>query len=600
MSHTYNENSVKTLEFLEAVRTKLAMYVGSADNQAVHHILKEIISNAIDEYLAGYGHRIEIILYPNNSISVRDYGRGIPFGSAEKIFTVAHTSGKFDKQEGAAYGTSGGLNGIGLKTATATGQAHVRIFKDKEVYVQTFSFEKGTSEPEILLNKGKEKNGTFIKWQPDEEPFFGDNLISKDKVIELLEDLSYVVPGLVFSFKEHGKEEVVISAKNIADFLKDYIAAHDMISPVMSFKAGDKKLAVEGAFVWSKKTSLEQAYVNLIPTCDGGTHVTALKATLTREINKRFNCDLKGDEIRRGLSFILSVKMIEEPKFKGQSKDALNMPTANAPLSALMREEIVEILEREKKFFEKLVAMIEELRKKSNVEQILKKLTSGKKKEKALSDVTKKYKGCSNETDIELFLTEGDSAAGGLHLTKSPINQAVYALRGKILNTFNKDLEEVLMNEEIKSLIEILGSEREALKKFSKVVLTADADVDGKSITVLALGFIAKFYPRLLTEGRIHVPVLPLYSAMSPKGEKKFFMTEEELSKVPKSWDISYLKGLGEMNPAELGLFTVKEKSRTLIKIDVTEENFEEFYGTLELALSKEAESVSMRRELLI
>lgn len=599
MSYNYNEDSIKTLEALEGIRKKLPMYVGSRDNQAIHHIIKEIISNSIDEYLSGFGKLIEVVLYPEtNSISIEDEGRGIPVGKLESSFLTPHTSGKF---EGAgAYGASGGLNGIGLKTATATGKNEVIITTEKEIYEQEFSFKDGASALIKKPNKTKRRTGTYIKWTPEAEPFMGDNKISLEKVTSLLEDLSYVVPGLKFSIKEEGKEPRIIVSKGLDDFLKDYVGSHDMISPIINVKASNTDIMVECALVWAKKSSLEQSYVNLIPTNDGGTHVTALKATLTREINKAFDKDFKGEEIRKGLNFILSVKMRYEPEFKGQSKDALNMPSVNAPISALLREELVEAIQKEKKFFDKFVAILEEIRKKSNVDSLLKKLTSGKKKEGGLSDVTKKYKGCSATSDIELFITEGQSAAGGLNLSKSSVNQATYALRGKILNTFDKDLEKILENEEIKGLIEILGSEKEALKKFNKIVITSDADVDGSNIRVLVLGFIAKFYPKLLTEGKIYVPILPLYSATDSKGEKHFYMNEEEVRKVPKSWDISYLKGLGEMNPPELGRFTVIEKTRKLMKIEVSEDDFNDFYSTLELALSKEKESVELRKELLI
>lgn len=405
----YNKDSIQTLEPLEAIRTKLGMYVGSADNQAVHHIVKEIVSNSIDEFMAGYGKEIEIyISEENNSVKVLDHGRGIPFEKLEDVFTKTHTSGKFKKEGNSAYGASGGLNGIGLKTATATGLVQAKSQK-KGVGVATGEYTYQTAKTDIEPDKRNKVSGTTVVWKPD-EGVFDDNTISYDKVYDLLKLLSYATPGLTFKLSNLSTgEKDTISAKGIEDFFKDYLYEDKYFSPVMTFSNSDDVMSVEGAMVWTKESPAELSLVNLIPTSDHGTHVTALKATLTREINKLLGTDLKGNEIRSGWSFIISVKTLDEPVFKGQSKDTLNMPTINAPLSALLRESFVDMLQTNKEFFLKLETIVEKMREKEEaVAQVREVLTKTRAKG---NPIPKKLKMALNKKGAELFITEGKQVA---------------------------------------------------------------------------------------------------------------------------------------------------------------------------------------------
>jgi DNA gyrase/topoisomerase IV subunit B len=353
------------------------------------------------------------------------------------------------------------------------------------------------------------------------------------------------------------------------------------------------------AKVWTKKGSLERNWINLANVADGGTQTTQFKTVLTRQTNLMLNATFTGDEIRKGLAYAISLKVPGEPIFTSQSKDKFAMPELNGSISNGFKDIIVEFLEQNKPFFEAMKNAIEQSRKKDSTELLMKSLTA-KTKSTGLSDVTKKYKGCSSNTNIELFLCEGDSAAGGLSISKSPVDQATFAMRGKVKNVVNLDMAEVLKNEELKALISLLGTETEALAKYKAIVLAADRDPDGDNIINLALGFLCTFYPRLLIEGRIFIPALPLYSAMNDKGERKFFKTEEETKQLAKSWHISYLKGLGELDPADLAVFTTNKKTRTLIPVEVPEEDFEEFVAAIQFALSKSNEQVAHRREFLI
>lgn len=565
----YNEDSIQTLKPLEAIRLKLGMYVGSADNQAVHHIIKEILSNSIDEFLAGYGKKIVIKIKENNSIEIRDYGRGIPLEKVEDVFTKTHTSGKFKKDGEAAYGASGGLNGIGAKTATATGTVKVESMVAKEgtvVGIYTYN-SKSTN-----INKSQHpvRPGTRVTWTPD-DGVFEDNTIDFEKVYDLVQTLSYATPGLRFEIA-YGGEEYVIESKGIEDFLNDNLEKEKFFSPLMKFKASDDTLSVEGAMVWTKERPVELSLVNLIPTSDHGTHVTALKTTLTREINKLLGSDLKGDEIRAGWSFALSVKTLDEPVFKGQSKDTLNMPTINAPLSAMLRESFVDLLKEHKDFFEKLSTIVAKMREKEEaVAQVRDIVTRSKSKS---NPIPKKLKMALNKSGAELFLTEGDSASGSLIQTRDPKRHAIMSLRGKPINVMKHELTKVLKNQEIQDMIIALGGFGEDFKAsklaYDKIIIASDADSDGAHIQNLLLGFLYSFYPQLIEAGKVYIVKTPLY--MIKRGTKVHYVfSESEMNdfQTQKSDIISRLKGLGEIDKSYMAGFMFNEKTRVLEQVEM-------------------------------
>ena len=565
----YNEDSIQTLKPLEAIRLKLGMYVGSADNQAVHHIIKEILSNSIDEFLAGYGKKITVKIKDNNSIEIRDYGRGIPLEKVEDVFTRTHTSGKFKKDGEAAYGASGGLNGIGAKTATATGTVKVESMVAKEgsvVGVYTYN----SKSTNIDRSQHPVRPGTRVTWTPD-EGVFEDNTIDFEKVYDLVQTLSYATPGLRFEIA-YGGEEYVIESKGIEDFLNDNLEKEKFFSPLMKFKASDDTLSVEGAMVWTKERPVELSLVNLIPTSDHGTHVTALKTTLTREINKLLGSDLKGDEIRSGWSFALSVKTLDEPVFKGQSKDTLNMPTINAPLSAMLRESFVDLLKEHKDFFEKLSTIVAKMREKEEaVAQVRDIVTRSKSKS---NPIPKKLKMALNKSGAELFLTEGDSASGSLIQTRDPKKHAIMSLRGKPINVMKHELTKVLKNQEIQDMIIALGGFGEDFKAsklaYDKIVIASDADSDGAHIQNLLLGFLYSFYPQLIEAGKVYIVKTPLY--MIKRGAKVHYVfSESEMNdfQTQKSDIISRLKGLGEIDKSYMAGFMFNEKTRVLEQVEM-------------------------------
>lgn len=569
----YNEKSIQTLKPLEAIRLKLGMYVGSADNQAVHHIIKEIISNSIDEFMAGYGKEIHINVYEDNSVSVADFGRGIPLEKLEDVFTKTHTSGKFKKEGEAAYGASGGLNGIGLKTATATGRIGV-VSKVKNVGIATGEYTFESAETNVKTNSAMKESGTTITWKPD-EGVFEDNTIQYDKIYNLLKTLSYATPGLTFKLSSSSESDT-IKADGIEDFFKDYLYEDKYISPVMTFKNSDDVMSVEGAMVWSKERPAELSLVNLIPTSDHGTHVTALKATLTREVNKLLNTDLKGEEIRSGWSFVISVKTLDEPVFKGQSKDTLTMTTINAPLSALLRECFVDLLQIHKDFFLKLETIVAKMREKEEaVAQVREVLTRTKTKG---NPIPKKLKMALNKTGAELFITEGDSASGTLIQTRDPKKHAIMSLRGKPINAMKHDMTKVLKNQEIQDMIIAFGGFGDDFKPsklaYDKVIIASDSDADGNHIQNLLLGFLFQFYPQLIEGGKVYIVQTPLY--IIKRGTKiHYIFSESEMKdfETRKSDIISRLKGLGEIDKSFMPNLMFNETTRVLNQVEMKDKD---------------------------
>ena len=568
----YNNESIQTLKPLEAIRTKLGMYVGSADNKAVHHIIKELISNSIDEFLGGYGKEIGITLdEETNTVTVVDWGRGVPLDKVEDVFTKVHTSGKFKGGDTpSAYGASGGLNGIGTKTATATGQVSVisRVKGEGTTHGE-YSYE---SAHTVVDRKDKpKKSGTTVKWAPD-EGVFENNTIQYDEIYNLVALLSYATPGLEFKLRGNTESHNIIS-EGVSDFFKDYLDGEKMFSPVMEFSNSNETMSVEGAMVWTKERPVELSLVNLIPTSDHGTHVTALRSTLTREVNKLLGSDLKGDEIRSGWSFIISVKTLDEPVFKGQSKDTLNMPTINAPLSALLRESFVDMMQIHKDFFLKLETIVAKMREKEEaVAQVREVLTKTRSKG---NPIPKKLKMALNKSGVELFITEGDSASGTLIQTRDPKRHAIMSLRGKPINVMKHDITKVLKNQEIEDMIIAFGGFGEDFKParlaYDKIIIASDADSDGAHIQNLLLGFLFQFYPQLIEAGKVYIVQTPLY--IIKRGTKTHYIfSETEMAKFStnKSDVISRLKGLGEIDKAFMPKLMFDEKTRVLnqIKID--------------------------------
>ena len=315
--NNYSEKNIKTLSPLEAMREKHGMYLGSTGTDAITHISKEILSNSMDEFLAGYGDKI-IVEVQENSIKIQDFGRGIPHGKLEEIFTIPHTSGKFKGTGG--YEVSGGLNGIGTKLATANGKIEVVSTIKGKSMLGIYEYGKDY----ITKEAGKAKvDGTTITWTPHKEPF-GTDKVKADEVKELCREMAFICPHLEIEYK-HNKEKETFYSEDLSDFIKYLTADDKLLSPIMTFEEESGNVKLEGAIAWSDGYEGERTYVNLIPTRDGGNHVSAIKTALTREWNKHFDTSFSGLDIRQGFQLVLSIKTTAEPEFSGQAKDKLNM-----------------------------------------------------------------------------------------------------------------------------------------------------------------------------------------------------------------------------------------------------------------------------------
>ncbi len=599
---SYTNKDIKTLDFLTGVRTKLSLYAGSKCNQACLHGVKEIINNSVDEYLAGSGNKIEIFLDTSaNTIQVRDYARGLPFESMENIFTKGHTSGKFSKDDGdSPYQTSSGLFGIGNKILTATGKVEAWSFRGGKQAHQSFHYLQKT---DLVITPTKEANGTLIKWTPD-DGVFDDNVLYSEKIVDLIKTLSYVIPNLEFVLTIDKLPPQVFKCKDFYnDFLDAEVPKDKRLSPVIPFKFISNDLVIEGSLLWNKGFQAQQSYVNLTNVSEGGNHLTAFRATLTREINKMLNSDLSGEELRSNLSFIISVKMKVDPVFSSQQKVKLNMPSINPELNQGFKQALEGQLIGNKNFFADLLKQVEQSRKREAALLSARELFKPQKSEKLKKQISEKLKPCLLKKGGELYVVEGASAGGTILSSRDPNTQALLALRGKVINVSKAELDKVLKNEEIRTLISILGDfqgEYSVAKcPYDKIILALDADSDGGHICVLLINFFYNFYPALLREGKIYMVETPLY-IFKNNTESFYAFTETEKNdlvkkgKVNSKTVISRVKGLGELDADTMKVFGVDKKTRRLHQL--TMDNIEETGDLLTLYLGADGEG---RRELV-
>lgn len=573
LMNNYTDDSIKVLEGLTGIREKLPMYIGSNTNEAVHHVIKEIITNSIDEHLAGYGNHIDITVNEeNNSISITDSGRGIPLAKMDDLFLKIHSSGKFSDEN---YDVRLGLNGVGLKAATATGAITCTSQRDGETLTTSYNY-KGKISENKKATKSK-ATGTKIIWTPDEEPFSESNEIIKAKVEKMVIFYNYVLPNLTFTVNGERYEPRELSS--IID---------NGYSSVFSGSASSDDLEVEVLFAWGDKPR-DITFVNYSFIKYSGSHQTPFRRTFTREFNKHFNTNLKGDQIREDLMVVFNLKIKGDVSFDSQEKTRLNMPSIDGELSKLFGEIISQQFAQNKSEINKIAQALVKVNNQKTAKDLLKKIVKESEADKKnIFQLADKYNGCSSNTGVELYITEGDSAGNPLVSYKDHDYQGVMSIRGKLVNVHNSTLEEALQHQEIKDLISILGEKPN--KKFDKIILATDSDEDGIHISVLLIGFLMKFYPELIKESKVYTVVTPRYQS-EYKGKTYFAFNEEEKQNLKGS--IGYLKGLGELDPEDLAEF-VLGKNRILELVEYSEELEEQ----LDIALSNREEFKESRREL--
>lgn len=586
----YDINSIESLSFREGVRKRIQMYLGSDDIEGTYQALKEIINNSTDEALAGYGKKIEIEVDELlNAVSVRDYGRGVPFGIREdgenvlvSIYTKSHTGGKFSNE---SYKNASGLNGIGGScVCLSSAQFSVTSYRDKKQASAYFTqgelidYEEGNT----LL-----PNGTLIVFTPDPEVFCNGEIgFSYDRICNDIKNISYLYSGITFEVR--GKlvngdiVKVSYCAKNgINDFVKDNIpkALH---STIMTAHAETETDSVEIAFQWGTGKEKSYVFVNGLLCPEGGTPITGAKGAITKTVNNLANASFDGDKIREGLFYVINCK-VANPSFANQTKSKINNPSLRTLTSNAFTTALKEMAANYSNEFGTVVALLRKIEKADEAAERARNAILNQEKKEAASKKRKvqmpdKFKDCEKHgEDSILIICEGNSALAGLMPARDVNTEALYAVRGKVKNLLKHPLEECLENQEISDIICALGcgiQEKYNPKKlnYGKVAIAVDADVDGKNIMCLIATMFSVLMPQFIAEGRLCWLQAPLYRLTN--GNKRVFAyNDKELAELRQkypTWEQGRNKGLGEMTAEDMELSMMSKENRHLevLKID--------------------------------
>ncbi|MCB1186965.1 type IIA DNA topoisomerase subunit B [bacterium] len=613
-SKSYSAENIQVLKGLEGVRHRPAMYIGSTSEAGLHHLVYEIVDNAIDEVMAGHATKVNVTLHKDGSCSVEDNGRGIPVDimkeegrpALEVILTTLHAGGKFDSSN---YKVSGGLHGVGSSVVCALSSLFTaEVHRDGQIhYVE---LEKGLlTKPMVITGKTK-KNGSVIRFWPDESIF--ETVEFKATILEeRLRELSYLNAGLEIILTDEDEDEAEERVKKfkakggLSEFIKylnrSFSATHQ-ISPVIHFSGEIDDTRVEVALQWTSGYKERiNGYANNIFTKDGGTHIVGLKKAVTRVISNYAKSkdlvkgkeQLTGDDVREGLTAICSV-WITEPQFEGQTKGALGNSEVAGQVERVVGEMLTQFLDENPSVGKKVV---ERAAAASRAREAAKRARDIERKKAGLSSsLPGKLTDCSdrNPENCELFIVEGDSAAGPAKGARNRNFQAILPIRGKILNVEKAGIHKVLQNEEVRSLISAIGTNivpnfnLEKLR-YHKVVFLTDADVDGAHIRTLLMTFFFNFMPELIENGHLYIALNPLFRIRKGKGKQKYVFTEEErdaaVAEFGGNCEVTRFKGLGEMNPDELWNTSMDPEKRTLMQVNIedklhAEQVFERLMGT--------------------
>ena len=594
----YDDNSIEILEGLDAVRKRPGMYIGSVDNRGLHHLVWEIVDNAIDEALNGFGKEIIIELNKDGSCSVTDYGRGMPVGkhksgknTLEVIFTVLHAGGKFSGDGG--YKTAGGLHGVGASVVNALSKwCEVEVCRDKKRY--KMRFEDGGKKIGKLEELGPtNKSGSKVTFLPDKD-IFSTTIFSFNTICERAQEEAFLLEDVKIVVKDYIHDESCEFSyhdglKAFMDYLhEDKEVLHDTVI----FSGESSGINVRAAFQYTDGYQENTfSYVNLVRTKDGGTHEVGFKSAFTKTFNdyarnngllREKDKNFEGSDVREGLTSIIVVTIPESLlQFEGQTKGKLGTPEAKSAVESIVSEHLMYFLNENKDLAINLIkkiqraALARDAARKAKDEARAGKKSSTKAKEilsgKLAPAQSKDYK------HLELFLVEGDSAGGSAKKCRDSKYQAILPLRGKVLNTEKASLTDIEKNEELNTIVHCLGAGVGAHFKvddihYNKVIIMTDADTDGAHIQVLLLTFFYRFMRELIEQGHVYVAMPPLYG-IKTKGEFKYLYSDDELNKyrstLNEKYDIQRYKGLGEMDADQLWDTTMDPEKRTLIKVDI-------------------------------
>ncbi len=592
----YDENQIQILEGLEAVRKRPSMYIGSTGSRGLHHLVFEVVDNSIDEAMAGFGSQIEITINQDNSVTVTDYGRGIPVkehplkkkSTLEVVLTILHAGGKFG---GEGYKVAGGLHGVGVSVVNALSSwLEVEVQRDNEKFWQRY--EKGVPITSVESTGKSTQTGTVITFLPD-QTIFEDITFDYQILAQRLRELAFLNKGVTIILQDKRRVEVkkdIFSYEGGISSFVTYLNKNKEIYPKepIYIEKEQNNCWVEMSFQYNSGFSeIIYSYANNIRTQEGGTHEAAFKSALTRLINdharrlgilKENQDNFQGEDIREGLTGIISVKILN-PQFEGQTKTRLGNNEVRGIVDSIMTEEFGALLEQNPPLSRKLCDKALQAARAREASRKARELTR-RKNALELSNLPGKLADCSSKDpeESEVFIVEGDSAGGSAKQGRDRNFQAVLPLRGKIINVEKARLDKILANEEIRTLITALGTgigdnfEIEKLR-YRKIIIMTDADVDGSHIRTLLLTFFFRFMEPLISLGNIYIAQPPLFKVT--KNKKIYYLYREEeleklLEKIGKQGiSVQRYKGLGEMNPEQLWETTINPQTRTVLQVEM-------------------------------
>ena len=599
--NVYDEHSIMVLEGLEAVRKRPGMYIGSTGRRGLHHLIYEIVDNAVDEHLAGYCTEIRVTLERDGSCTVEDNGRGIPVGIHEKgmpaerlVFTTLHAGGKFDES---VYKTAGGLHGVGSSVVNAL-STHLDVWISLNGQIYHDRYARGIPDIELVNGlppvTGKTKQtGTKVNFLPDPE-IFEKTVFSSEEVMSRLHETAYLNRSLTIYFsdlRDEGVSAVYHEPDGIISYVRSLTENAEKVSDPIYIKGESEGISVEAAFQYTDEFHENVlGFCNNIYNADGGTHITGFKTAFTAVMNnyartigvlKEKDANFTGTDIRNGMTCVISMKH-PAPRFEGQTKTKLDNQDAARVASKIVSDELPHYFDRNLDVLKSVLACAERSAKIRKTEEKAK--TNLLSKPKYSFDSNGKLANCEKRDPqkCEIFIVEGDSAGGSAKTARDRNYQAILPIRGKILNVEKASMDKILQNAEIKAMInafgcgfsEGYGNDFDIAKlRYDKIIIMADADVDGAHIATLLLTLFYRFMPDLITEGHVYIAMPPLYKAIPASGKEEYLYDDKALEKYRRThrgkFTLQRYKGLGEMDPDQLWETTLDPARRRMRRVEI-------------------------------